>query len=159
MLSVAIIVLVIAGIAAVFARIAYRQIADAEAWPTTRGRIIHSEIARENRHAAASTRARTVWALRVEYRYVVDAREYAGKRISSLADERNAGPAENAPPADLVVVRNRYSEGTEVQVRYDPSQPGSAYLEIARAPLRIACVIATAGAILGLTCLVFALKR
>ena len=159
LLSVAIVLLVIAGISAVFARIAYRQIADAEVWPTTQGRITRSEIARENRHAAVSTRARTVWALHVEYQYAVDTHVYTGRRISSLADERNAGPADKGPPVDLVVVRNRYSEGAEVQVRYDPKQPDSAYLEIAHAPMRVACLIAAAAAILGLAGLVFALKH
>lgn len=157
MLSISIVLLIIAGVAGVFAVIAYRQVSDADGWPTTQGQVIRSMIDREERSAANSTRARIVWVLHVEYRYAVAAREYTGRRISSLATERNAGPAKDGPPPDLLAIRDRYSVGNEVQVRYDPQQPDFAYLEIARSPLRIASCIAASVGILGLCILFYAI--
>ncbi len=77
----------------------------------------------ESYRARASRTTVTSYVPVVEYAYTVNGHEYRSRQIQ-LDDD---GGGESADDAKKMAAR--YSEGSEVDVHYDPANPGSAALE------------------------------
>lgn len=80
-------------------------------WPTTPGCVTHSEL---------SDRGEGDWKFLVEYRYEVDGVRHFGEGLQFGRDlySRIEGKA----------LQERYRPGTDVEVHYDPADPGTAVL-------------------------------
>lgn len=94
------------------------------AWPTTQGRVTHSEMISAVDPADFAT---TMHTASVAYTYVVGSRTYTATRIT-LADHSSSRPA------GIARVVARYSVGSSVTVHYHPDDPSSSILET-RTPL------------------------
>jgi hypothetical protein len=90
-------------------------------WPVVRGKVVLSRT--ERYRARASRTAVTSYAPVVEYAYTVNGHEYRSRQIQ-LDDD---GGGESGDDAKKLAAR--YPEGSEVEVHYDPANPGSAALE------------------------------
>ncbi|QEX23782.1 hypothetical protein FRZ61_37210 [Hypericibacter adhaerens] len=91
------------------------------AWPSVSGRVVQSGT--ESYQERIDRRTVTRYAPVVEYAYLVNGREYRSRQIrlpKVQIGRSQAGAAKIAA---------RYPEGKEVEVHYDPANPGEAALE------------------------------
>jgi hypothetical protein len=89
-----------------------------EGWPSVAGRVVHSDVARERR--SDGTR---YWP-DVRYEYEVDGRRYTSRQLTAWERRfsiKEAGAARRWA--------DRYPEGSEVTVYYDPDDPHDGILE------------------------------
>ncbi|NNC88515.1 MAG: DUF3592 domain-containing protein [Akkermansiaceae bacterium] len=115
------VVLIVSGI------VAFARGDQAQDWNVVDGRIISSEVVRHTKvrndtfsgHEEASNRYRA----EVVYEYTHDGRRFTGDRVSRSDPEY---PLQSQ--AEEVV--DRYPVGKDVEVHYDPGDPGTAVLEI-----------------------------
>lgn len=125
--------LILGAVVMVGAAWTWRRSSRVKAWPTTSGVITESRVESRIRQVGNST-YRGSAKLRfyrpvVSYTYDVDGTRHQGHRVR-LADrgwERTAGHSEGAIA--------RYAVGQSVTVRYNPSRPADAVLEIGMGPL------------------------
>jgi hypothetical protein len=117
-----------------FAAVTLRQMERARTWPQSSGTISKSTTRRDD----GGTRPE------IEFRYVVEGREYVGDDpiLGGFAT-----PNWSSRPAERIVAR--YPVGSPVLVRYDPSDPRRACLELGTS------VPALAFAVMGLAFVVF----
>lgn len=111
-------------------------------WPTTQGEVTASELVSVVEPSDVSTMMHTA---RVEYAYAVGSNSYTGSRVT-FADHSSSSHGEMAG------VLARYPVGSQVPVRYDPDDPGSAILETriplpVYAPLLLGLLAMVAGAV------------
>lgn len=95
----------------------FRKAKSSANWPSTDGTITHSTIEQKRR------KARVYYVPKIEYRYVIDGREYTGSRVSFLVREfdlSESGAKEMA---------NRYPLNSTCKVFYDPADPSGCTLE------------------------------
>ncbi len=104
-----------------FALVLHRQVAAARHWPATRGEIVAAGIAsrREFSHGRWSTQHGAY----LVYTYTVEGQRYTGDRLAFGG--RISWSALGLAQRQI----EQYSEGSEVQVFYDPHNPGEAVLE------------------------------
>jgi hypothetical protein len=103
-----------------FFRASLRSSRQAAGWPIVRGTVTESGVEPVEETDDGTTR--TTWLPAVEYRYRVGGVEYFSRQIKlGVAVSAGKGYAEK--------VAARYPRGSEVDVRYDPADPGSAALE------------------------------
>jgi hypothetical protein len=110
------IILVVYGIITIYN--AYR----CKSWPNVEGKVISSginQIAHSNRQSGTTSFS---YEAIVQYEYSVKGKRYTGKKIS-YSDY----PSGNRKRAERII--NRYSQGTNVVVYYDPLVPQTAVLE------------------------------
>jgi hypothetical protein len=100
----------------------YAKAGASDAWPSTEGVVIASEVERSVNVQSRDRRHK--YTAKVEYRYAVAERDYTSRRIdfsSVTVSHKNSGRA--------MQVVNRYPTGKRVQVYYDPGNPDFAVLE------------------------------
>ena len=94
----------------------------AAAWPSVRGKIVKSDV-EEFEERNSEGRWTTNWRPVVEYTYTVHGNALRGNQIKlGVTVSAGKGYAES--------VAAKYPVGAEVDVHYDPKQPGSAALEL-----------------------------
>ena len=92
----------------------------ANAWPAVPGKVLVSEV--EAIRKTEDGRARTSYAPFVEYVYQVNGLEYHSKQIMLVVT--SSGSQSSAQK-----IAARYPLGADVEVHYDPANPGNAALE------------------------------
>jgi Protein of unknown function (DUF3592) len=90
-------------------------------WPVVPGKVMQSGT--ESYRTRVNRNTVTVYGPVVEYAYVINGHEYRSRQIQ-LDDDGDRGSRE-----DALEVAARYPEGSEVEVHYDPANPGNAALE------------------------------
>lgn len=90
-------------------------------WPSTQGTVVVSEVV--GTYGDTVRRKGNAWKAHVEYRYEVDGKRYTSSRIS-FSDYGSSIKSSHEERA------GRYPAGREIQVFYDPKDPGKAVLEI-----------------------------
>lgn len=91
----------------------------AQSWPQTQGRVVVSRVESRTIQGVRDI-PRTGNFARIEYTYKVDGREYRGKTV---------GLGEQMPDVDVEETLDRYPEGREITVYYNPEDPGVSLLE------------------------------
>lgn len=110
------------GLAALLMFFAVRLNAkQARAWPVVRGKVMESGT--ESYRTTMNKRSVTLYTPVVEYAYVVGGHEYRSRQIH--LNETGGGSEAGAQ-----AVAARYPKDGDVDVRYDPANPGHAALEI-----------------------------
>lgn len=89
-------------------------------WPATAGTVSFSGVRSDIEHVGNSRS--TVYQARVEYRYEVGGQHYTGRQLGLTPEGRYDQRTAEARAA-------RYPQGKAVQVRYNPQEPGQAYVE------------------------------
>ncbi|MBS0292040.1 MAG: DUF3592 domain-containing protein [Proteobacteria bacterium] len=110
-----------------------RQRLRAAQWPVVAGVVTFSGV--RSQAVQFSGSQTTMYQARVEYRYEVGGQAYTGWKLGlapAAASDRGAAQAKAA----------RYPEGKAVQVRYNPQEPGQAYVENSSALQWIAMLLA-----------------
>ncbi|MDD3296429.1 MAG: DUF3592 domain-containing protein [Candidatus Omnitrophica bacterium] len=105
-----------------FAYSVYKDSQDAKAWPMTAGRVISSEIHSHRSHSASSRHSSIMYSAGVAFEYSVAGRTYTSKKIS-------LGECGSSSRSDAQKVVDKYPQGKEIAVYYNPANPGSAMLE------------------------------
>ena len=95
-------------------------------WPSVRGKIVQSGT--ESYRERVNHRSVVRYAPVVEYAYAVNGHDYRSRQIRPLAVQMGHSQA----GAEKIAAR--YPEGSEVEVHYDPANPGNAALEKPKAP-------------------------
>ena len=90
-------------------------------WPTVRGKVVESGT--ESYRVRVTKTTVTSYAPVVEYSYLVNGHEYRSRQIQ-LDD--NSGGESRAEAAEIAA---RYPKDRDVEVHYDPTNPGNAALE------------------------------
>ncbi|MFO1162196.1 MAG: DUF3592 domain-containing protein [Reyranellaceae bacterium] len=103
-------------------------------WSSVRGKVVLSRI--ERHRAEGNRRSAASYVPVVEYAYIVNGHEYRSRQIRLGVDS----PGQSSDAATQAAAR--YPEGCEIEVFYDPSNPGSAALEMPRRPAWYLLVIA-----------------
>ena len=92
-------------------------------WPSVRGKVYASRVVEEKSRDGDND---TMYRPEIRYEYVVDGKEFAAKRLG--LEEKSASWRSYA---DGVV--SRFPVGREVEIFYNPGNPGEALLEPADA--------------------------
>jgi hypothetical protein len=92
-------------------------------WPIVRGKIVTSTVeSYQERSAGSNGRTSTMYRPVVEFAYAVHGRSYQSKQIKLMTEiSGSQGYAEK--------VAAKYPQGRDVDVHYDPADPGNAALE------------------------------
>lgn len=97
-----------------------RYLKQAQSWPSVRGKIVASRV--EEFQSRGEDTTTTMYRPAIEYAYSVRGRDYRGAQIKlGLAVEGTQTYASG--------VTAKYPEGADVEVHYDPANPGNAALE------------------------------
>jgi Protein of unknown function (DUF3592) len=99
------------------------RISAAIRWPIVEARILMSAV------ATHETGESVIYQPDIRYAYRVGGHEHEGERVKLLDDSRTARRSK----VDAIV--NRYPVGAAVAVRYDPTKPGCALLELDTPPI------------------------
>ena len=94
------------------------------AWPTTGGKVITSKV-EKHKKTSGSTRKRrrsTTYKAQVLYEYTVDGIRYSSKKVSF-------GEYSSSNPTHARQIINRYPEGKNVKVYFNPDKPNVSVLE------------------------------
>ena len=86
------------------------------AWPSVRGKVTSSQLMR------GGSRSRPFYSAHVAYTFDVNGQSYSGDKVSF------GNPRSNSSGKQQAIV-DRYREGQEVEVFYNPAQPREAVLE------------------------------
>ena len=95
-------------------------------WPSVRGKIVQSGT--ESYREQVNHRSVVRYAPVVEYAYAVNGHEFRSRQLRLLAVQMGHSQA------GAEKIASRYPEGREVEVHYDPANPGNAALEKPNAP-------------------------
>lgn len=111
-------IFVAAGLAMLY--FAYQQYQDSKAsetWPVASGTVVSSEVTRYR-----NSDRQTFYAADVAYEYTVNDVSYTGDKVAF--SEVNTSKPDSAQK-----IVDRYPVGQQVEVHYDPADPGKAVLE------------------------------
>jgi hypothetical protein len=101
-------------------------------WPTARGTVINCsiiEIITGNTGGATRSRSlRPGFTVAARYSYQVGRVRYEGKSISNNPPEQVVWSLPGKPNQELIALRDRFSEGSQVDVHYNPGGPDQSYL-------------------------------
>jgi hypothetical protein len=92
----------------------------AQSWPSVRGKIVKSAV--ETFSEMEDGRTRTSYRAAVEFVYAVHGRDYHGNQVKLMVQTSGSRVF-----AEKVCAK--YPEGSDVEVHYDPANPGTAALE------------------------------
>jgi hypothetical protein len=110
---------------------ALREAAAMKRWPVAKGRVVSAKVEeyRESisRGTGGARDRMTLYRPVVRYKYEVAGERFEGNRIA-----QSPGFNRGVPDFAEAIVQ-RYAEGSEVEVRYNPKRPGECVLE-PRAP-------------------------
>lgn len=100
-----------------------RLVAGSQTWPAATGTITRSEMGVDSSQTGPSRTANRTYAARIEYRYMVGPKVYAGKTIclGGVLNSSFKGRAEDRLA--------KYPEGTTVAIYYNPENPEVCCLE------------------------------
>lgn len=90
-------------------------------WPHAEATVIRTTV---DELAPRTSGGQRTYQLRIAYRYKVGERTYEGNRFSFAND----GPASRMNQV-IVEERRKFPNGTRLDVRYDPADPGSAVMD------------------------------
>ncbi len=92
-------------------------------WPHTQGKVLESYVRQDTREDFEDNTTTVVYFPEVRYGYTVNGEEYVGRQISF------GGVPGGTRPSLAQKVVDRYPEGAEVTVYYNPDKPSEAVLE------------------------------
>lgn len=116
-------------------RRAAKKLDKVQNWPVTQGLITLSEV----NHGLSSVATNQS---KIRYHYLIDGREFVGKRISVGGDING----------DRSVAEQRarlYPEGTPVTIYYNPQNPKESYLELSSEDKHLTGLIGMSSMIIG----------
>lgn len=94
----------------------------ASGWPTADGSITHSNMKSKESYRARFKTKSSTHDVHLRYRYEVDGKEYTGRRITF-------GQIDRSSLSDAKGYLAKYPVGRNVQIHYDPDNPGDSVLE------------------------------
>ncbi len=100
-------------------------------YPTTKGLMISSRL----HESGSGKRGERMYGVIAEYRFKVDGKEFTGTNVHPMMESSNGSSKARAELA-------RYPAGKEVDVHYDPDNPGTCFLEAENDSFAIALQIA-----------------
>ena len=118
-------VFVMVGIAVLFWGYgSFQKSQEAKSWPTTKGKIISSEIHSYWSHSGTGRKRhmKMMYGAKVQYKYSADGKTYLSDRISF-------GEFDSSSRKDAQKVVDKYPPDKEISVYHDPAKPENAVLE------------------------------
>jgi hypothetical protein len=107
---------VVAGLAILMWR-GYQDRKASPQWPSVMGRVTRSKVTPQNQMDPHSRE----WQVEVNYTYTVNGLPFKGNRIRALLPRLDS-------EAEALAIQQRFPEGAEVPVYYDPGKPQSSVL-------------------------------
>jgi len=100
-----------------FGVISIQKALASKSWPTTEGKVTSSDVSSER-----DSDGKTMYKAEVRYAYTVNGSSYESDKIAMFSSSSSSSGMEQRKAG-------KYPVGATVQVRYNPSSPGTAVLE------------------------------